>query len=551
MVIKMKTISLSDNRELHIHSDRFSIYSQGLRLFSFYVSSSVNTYENTDYDTSVSLTSCAGSEFVWTAANSSWDKKEYILRVIDGCLLFRIRVAGHGVLDKIDYFKGEEGSIGSKFAVAGYLLVNSQNKDRERSKFLVDVEPAELIPLRAAPPPFVFPFWNDHNDDWIGVGAASEAGGHNYQKFTFHAPRNGWSENGCWFTLDFEGYTEVDGEWVSPMMWCGFGCDDMGVLAEYARWQYDNLGYKRNIPASEAPKWWRMPIFCGWGAQCGLRISHPGSKAPDFARQDIYEMFSDKLDELDLRPGTIMIDDKWQTEYGTLEVDKEKWPSLRGFVDAQHAKGRRVVLWLRCWHPEGLPEDECILVDGEPFCADPTNPKYLARLRAAIYHLLSDDEGCCGCDGFKVDFMDCFPRMAGAVAHEKGVYGLEMMKRLFDAIYDYAKEAKHDALVNMSSVHPYFSGTCDQFRIHDYDPNLRSPVSTMKFRAEFAGAVMPDVLVDMDGFNGFTLPEVLRCVLKNAEFGVPDLYFFPESFGDDEWRRLREAWDTYRERIED
>lgn len=109
----------------------------------------------------------------------------------------------------------------------------------------------------------------------------------------------------------------------------------------------------------------------------------------------------------------MIIDDKWQKEYGTLEVDPNKWTDLRGFVDEQKAKGIHVLLWFKMWDSEGLPEDMCVKgVAPVPVMAnsanrpmtDPTNPKYREFLKKAIYHLLSSDEGCCNADGFKLDF---------------------------------------------------------------------------------------------------------------------------------------------------
>ena len=105
-------------------------------------------------------------------------------------------------------------------------------------------------------------------------------------------------------------------------------------------------------------------------------------------------------------------------------------------------------------------------------------------------------------------------------------------------------------MINISCVHPYFASLCDQFRIHDYDhPNLRSPISVMKYRTEFAEAVMPGVLVDMDGFSAFTREEMLRTVLANASLGVPDLYTFPSQLGDEEWEAVRMAWKEYSDRL--
>lgn len=544
----MYKINLDKNRYINIHNNRFSVYSDDIRLFSFNVASRLNLAERTDFDTDVNLSEYDGETAVWTAESTVWNKKQYKLRVVDNCFIFSVIVEGKGVPENIEYFRGTEGSVGSNFAVAGYLTVNSQNKDRERSKFMMDVEPAEIIPLRAAPPPFVFPMWNDLNDDWIGIGIAAPKGKHNFQKLTLNAPRNNWDENGCWFTVDFEGYTSVDGEWESPYIWGGFGADDMDVLHNYADWQYNNLGFGRNPDKNNVPDWWKGPIFCGWGAQGQLRDKLGRvEKAPAYATEENYNRFIEKLEGEGLSPKIIMIDDKWQNEYGLLDVDTQKWSDMRAFADRQHAKGRRVVLWLMCWRKDGLPADECIMLDGEPYCADPTNPKYLARLEKAIYTLLSDDEGCMNCDGFKIDFMDCFPRMAGSIAYKKGVYGLEMQKRLFDAIYRFSKKAKSDALINMSSVHPYFSENCDQFRIHDFDPNLRSYKSTMQFRAEFAEAIMPGVLIDMDGFSGPTVREKLHCLVNNARLGVPDLYYLPDEFTESDWAVVRKAWDEYSE----
>ena len=536
----MKKIRISGSRELHIHNDRFSVYTGELRLFMFYVSSPVSLPGKEDEDGSVELISCDDDIFVWRAESSLWERKEYRLYVRDGAFLFTVKVKGSGAPEQIDFFRSPSGS---KFNAAGYTLFNLQQLDGERSKFLTDTGYAELKPLRAAPPPYVFPFFNDYNSDVAGIGIAAKRGEHNFHGFSFHAPADGWNENPCWFSLELGGYTYIDGEWESPAVIGVFGESDLSVLRKYSEWQYRHRGFGRN--PSVYPEWYKKPLFCGWGAQCDLRGQNPGFVSKDFASEKYYNDFCEKLDAVGLSPAAIIIDDKWQKEYGTLRPDTEKWGSLRAFADAQHAKGRRVLLWFKCWDREGLPDDECIFLDGEPFCADPTNPKYLARLRESIRLLLSDEKDGCNCDGFKIDFMDCIPRVPGAVLYEKGVWGLELMKRLFSAIYTAAKEAKPDALINMSSLHPYFTEVCDQFRIHDYNANVRSPLSTMRYRAALADAVMPGIPVDMDGFRGRTKYETMRILLAQPEIGVPDLYYFPDDFTAEDWERVKIAWDKY------
>ena len=53
-------------------------------------------------------------------------------------------------------------------------------------------------------------------------------------------------------------------------------------------------------------------------------------------------------------PGTVVIDDKWQSAYGTNEPDTGKWPDLKAWIAGRHARGQRVLLWWKAWDPEGL-----------------------------------------------------------------------------------------------------------------------------------------------------------------------------------------------------
>lgn len=538
----MKVIRTGRKCELHIHSDRFSVYSGGARLFTFFCESKINLPGKADEDSDISLESYDETMYIWEAKSSLWEKKEYVLEGIKNGFVFYARVRGCGRPENIEYFRGSSACSGSRFNVAGYTALDCQQADM-RSRFCrIDSVPAEIIPLRACPPPYVFPFYNDFNDEFCGLGICAPAGENNYRRLTLNAPETGWKENGMWLTLDLDGYTEINGVFTSPRVWFGFGDTDFDVVSNWSDYQYYTYGFKRNIDEDDTPGWWRGPVFCGWGAQCDLAEKEGTGDSKYYARQNIYADFAEKLKKENINPSIVIVDDKWQKNYGTLEPDPEKWPDLRGFADSLHNDGRHLLLWLKCWCPEGLPDDECIFADGRPYCCDPTNPKYLARLKNAIHTLLSADEGCFNCDGFKIDFMDNYPWNGGAEIFEKGVSGLELMKRLFHAIYTFAKEEKPDALINMSSAHPYFAEDCDMFRIHDYNANLRSWRSAMEYRARLARAVLPGVLVDMDGFRGndrFTTLHALRC---NAQTGIPDLYYFPDELSPGDMDEIKELF---------
>ena len=56
---------------------------------------------------------------------------------------------------------------------------------------------------------------------------------------------------------------------------------------------------------------------------------------------------------------------------------------MKGFVAAQHAKGRHVVLWVPLAQADGLPESLCIWSTGNASGADVGKPEYEALSASA------------------------------------------------------------------------------------------------------------------------------------------------------------------------
>lgn len=552
----LHTFSFPGGRELRVRDDgRFDLYSDGWQLFSFPVASRLNCGEAEDYDRAVTFEGDAAetgcTHLTWRAENANWTSKRYHVRVYSDHATFQIEVTGQGAPREIVWFGGMADRRAIEYYTAGYMVPQFQDVDHERAKQLSSCE-GTLLPLRAAPPPFVLPFWSEYNDDWAGIGFAAPAGQNNYERVIWKTENN----NRGRLIMPLLGYTEIDGTWLSPLCWFGFARDgegkpgDMEVVHAYAEWCFNDLGYPRYHGSENVPHWWREPILCGWGEQCQLANAVDCDRnETDLACQEVYEKMAARADRLGLHPGTMMIDDKWQKDYGTLEVDPGKWPDLRGFVERQHAKGIHVVLWFRQWIADGLPAELCTIKRHLIATVDPTNPKYLAYLKEKIRYLLSDEPGCMNCDGFKLDFMDCLPREApGVLVHEKGVYGLEMMRRLFEAVYRFAKEVKPDALINTSAIHPYFADICDQIRLHDFASNTRLTVSMMKYRTALTKAIMPDALIDTDHAHFNNHQEGLHKILADAECGIPVLYSLTP-YSDEELATVAKYWDAYRKTI--
>lgn len=474
---------------------------------------------------------------IWRTHSNLWTKKEYVLEAGEGYARFFVRVEGRGTVDALRFFEGR-----AKYEMAGYLLPVANHADYARNLRMA-TEPGAIELGYFTPPCYVYPFYMEDCAGWLGVGLAARPGEYRFHQFLY---QNG-NENGCGFELPLYGQTAVDGCWESQSLLFVTGENAYDAVNAYARWHYD-AGWCARKDRTDEPDWWKKPIFCGWGEQDALRKRF-GGKQKDYATQRDYTWMSEKLDEYGLHPGSLIIDAQWQDAYGSELPDPTKWPDLRAFVDSEHRKGRRVVLWFRSWYPEGLSQEECIEYLCTACAADPTSEVYRARMRNTIHTLLSGEPGCYDCDGFKIDFANCMPLGKYVRCHEAGVYGVELLKRFFTMMRDFAKAAKPDALINCSCAHPYFDEIVDQARIHDYWGTMRNAPEVMGHRARLCRAAMEDVLIDTDSGGVGSRRDFHRWMRAQPELGVPDLYFLTAAgdvpFDEADVALIRGVWEAY------
>ncbi len=119
--------------------------------------------------------------------------------------------------------------------------------------------------------------------------------------------------------------------------------------------------------------------------------------------------------------GVLMIDDNWQKHYGNFEFKPEKFPDPKGMIDALHAMGFKVMLWICPFVSPDSPEYRELAAkgylirekgsdapailswwNGRSACYDLTNP-------AAFDHFVGILKGMqaeYGVDGFKLDAGD-------------------------------------------------------------------------------------------------------------------------------------------------
>jgi hypothetical protein len=380
---------------------------------------------------------------------------------------------------------------------------------------------------------------------WVGISVAAPVEALTFVQLAYVAADRGFN-----LRLDYEGHTHVDGEFEAPVVTIAPGADDPYSGLRRHR---DDLAARGAAPAGverDTPPWWTGPIFCGWGAQCHLARRN-GVRAADQATQRNYDRFLDHLEAEGLVPGTVVIDDKWQTAYGTNEPDPRKWPDLRGWIDGRHVRGQRVLLWWKAWDAEGLPPELCIRnADDAPIAVDPTNPDTRARLTEIVASMLGP--GGLDADGLKIDFTARTPSGAGLETHGPG-WGIALLHDLLAVIYAAAKEAKPDALLITQTPHPAFVDVTDMIRLNDMlridDGGPFPPiVPQMRYRAEVVRAACPELLIDTDDWCAPSLAEWRRYLAEKVALGVPSLYYTDaldltgERFEPEDYEALRTAW---------
>jgi hypothetical protein len=286
-----------------------------------------------------------------------------------------------------------------------------------------------------------------------------------------------------------------------------------------------------------------LPIFCGWAEQTVESVPS-GEKPNALSTQANYEKWLAILEERGLPVGTVVIDDKWQQEYGTFEVDEKKWPDLKGFVAGQHARGRHVLLWVPVAHAEGLPASLCVNYQRKCVLADAGNPAYEEYLRRRVRHLVQN----VGIDGFKEDWVSA-PAIAG-LEFTGSASGINFVRRFQSILYSETHKWKPDAMVETQTVNALFRESSDVIRLNDVWYSSRNVADMMRLRARIA-EITGWPLVDTDNASSTNLKEWWNYMQVQPSIGIPALYFVTrtestqESPPAEDWTYLAAIWRHY------
>ena len=388
---------------------------------------------------------------------------------------------------------------------------------------------------------------------WISMGLAVKKGEYLFNDFEYMSGRF------LGFTLTYFGKTVPGGPFETPHIVFHFGGSEREALQNYVEWLIRQR-YVTKPKKTDKPKWWREPIFCGWGEQCYQadfnntlgEKDRPAEWNPhQYANQAYYEFIISKLDEQKIPWRTVIIDDKWQKQRGLPLADQGKWPDMRAFIDKMHKKKKKVLLWWGLFTGEGVPTELCITKGNRKLSEDPTNPAFLKKIREIIRKMLSDKAGCYNADGFKIDFTANLPALYGANRAGKP-WGIELLKQYLREIYKTAKKVKKDAFIITHTANPYFMDSCDAIRLNDICEHYQaSIVKKMQFRAEMAEIACPGILIDTDNWPCPSRKAWLEYMKIQPGIGIPSLYYAThidqtlEALRASDWQIVRQIWKKY------
>lgn len=496
-----------------------------------------------------------------SAKSSIWKTRRFIWKFFPDHLEFQQFATGKGAVQRCYFFaNGTSGSIKGRMPllVNGNSTVYADKYFSPRANLADEFEYPVGFPQslgtasEIARPGSYDAFWMNplytppplqlsyhHAGKWVGVGLGAHPGEYQFNGLEY----SGALYAGASWWVNYQGRRSLDSNpFTSPVIALHFAHSAADTLRAYVNWMDQNRFSTQH--SNPIARWHRLPIFCGWAEQT-VEAKERGIAPRDYSTQANYEAWIAALEKRGIPFGTVVIDDKWQKQYGSFEVDEKKWPDMKGFIDRQHAAGRHVLLWVPALQSEGLAPELTVKILGQPVAADITNPKYEEMMRAQVKHLVHD----LGVDGFKEDWINGMPDFSAAQQTEP-VFGIEFVRRFQAVLYNEAHTWKKDAMVETQTPNPLMRESSDVLRLNDIWFGSRDLRRVMTQRAEIAWiAGWP--LVDTDNAGSTNLAEWHDYLQFQPQLGIPALYFVnktestKEMVPDNIWVELAQVWQRY------
>lgn len=458
------------------------------------------------------------------------------------------------------------------------------------------------------PPPFLYLIGDREKTNWVTMGLIEKTDRCDFMDFQYSGGE------GFGLNVNYDGYTEIKGSWQSPAILFQQCLDEYDGTHQYTAFLRCHGYVRKNENRRQIPRWWKEPIFGGWGEQMfharhwenyfeGKATGYSSFGAQMCTRK-AYEKMLAQLEAKEIYPTILIVDNRWFKEDSQLEVDEQLWPDMKSFIAAQHDKGRKVILWVSpfayCQSKAGsdVPDEEHMVLNEDenyvleidtdvfyPACnrekrkvrrkpqyeiqetkehvlwkkvLDVLNPSYEKRLREKIHYLLSP-EGL-DADGFEFDYTHFLPISRGmtpVTPRQETIWGVRYLHQLLWIYYDQAKKAKADALIISHTFNPHFDDVTDMLRLQDIYTDNRSIVEQMHHRAKIARIVCPGCVIHTDQHPMPSLEAWREYARFQLEIGNPCLYYVSgmettkERFTEADYELLRQTWGQCHARLDE
>ncbi|HPN84937.1 MAG TPA: hypothetical protein PK821_06335 [Victivallales bacterium] len=584
----------------------------------------------------------AGLTISFKGKTTLWKQAEYIFECSEKQIIYYYKVSGVGSIDNARFFEGfEKDNPNTKDKFRPMFCGFGRGKDlsfarpvkffssgmipRFETVYTTSINCADIRYIAyneqnrmgfgnrmycggdwlVTPPPHIYLAGKRDKKSWMSFGLLVKPG---EQNFLFYEYLGGEKVG---LNLLYNGYTKVEGSWTSPKMLMQASSSEYEAIGKYCEHLFEN-GYAKKVSRTkkDVPRWWKEPIFGGWGEQMYLSDFWKrywieggggwGGAGAEMCTMEKYDAMLEKLEKKNVFPTLLIVDNRWFSKDCQLDVDESIWPDMKGWIKKQHDKGRRVILWI---YMQGYRQDragkdvplvehllnpshgtpEVLEINTDVFYPDlklekrkirvpqsylkgvmnermninPLNESYRKRVEEKVKYLLSP-EGL-DADGFEFDYTHLIPTVPGFVridGGEKILCGCEYVHEILKIYYDAGKSVKKDALFITHTFNSYFNDVLDMLRLQDIYSDYADISGQMQHRTKIAKFACPDCVIHTDQHPMPSLYAWRKYAKFQPQLGNPCLYYVTgiesthEKLTDDDFKMLRETWEAYHKKLD-
>ncbi len=208
-------------------------------------------------------------------------------------------------------------------------------------------------------------------------------------------------------------------------------------------------------------------VYSMWGAQTAAGTD--GIKLTQDELEDAYRA----LQASGLRMDIFEIEDRWESDHGTLVHSEDRLPHFEAFLDRVRGDGMKIGLWtvpLRCGSPQKIglkPENMLRLHDGSPvpgtmsaqpyFLLDITQPAVEANVRQRLQTMMRRYRPSL----LKFDFGYEMPPLSSGAPADKRWAGEKLLMKALDLIGSAVREVDPDVVLMYYGLSPFLLGRID------------------------------------------------------------------------------------------